>query len=120
MSETVVIVDDNDAFRAFTRTLLDRDGYEVVGEAADGASGLDVVRRLRPDVLLLDVQLPDMVGFEVARRLRGEARETAVVITSTRDASDYAGAIAGCGARGFIAKAEICADSLRSILETSP
>jgi DNA-binding NarL/FixJ family response regulator len=116
VSETVVIVDDNDAFRAFTRALLDGDGYEVIGEAADGAAGLEVVRRMRPDVLLLDVQLPDTNGFVVARQLRGDATATAIVITSTRDASDYGGAVAGCGARGFVAKSEICGEAIRSVL----
>jgi DNA-binding NarL/FixJ family response regulator len=115
VSETVVIVDDNDEFRSRTRALLDGDGYRVIGDAADGSSGLEAVRALRPDVALLDVQLPDTTGFAVAERLRRQA-ETAVVIVSTRDASDYAGAVGDCGARGFIAKSEICGDALRAVL----
>jgi DNA-binding NarL/FixJ family response regulator len=119
MGETVVIVDDNDAFRGRMRVLLDCEGYDVIGEAADGASGLRVVRRLRPDVTLLDVQLPDTSGFAVAERLRREVGQTAIVIISTRDASDYAGAVARCGARGFIAKSEICGEELRAVLESA-
>jgi DNA-binding NarL/FixJ family response regulator len=115
--ETVVIVDDNDAFRGRMRVLLDCEGYDVIGEACDGASGLGVVRRLRPDVALLDVQLPDTNGFAVAERLRAEVGETAVVIISTRDASDYTHAVQDCGALGFIAKSEISGDTLRAVLE---
>jgi DNA-binding NarL/FixJ family response regulator len=117
MSETVVIVDDNAAFRAQARVLLTYDGYDVIGEAVDGASGVDIVRRLRPDVALLDVQLPDIDGFSVAERVRDDAHETAVVIISTRDALEYAGAVRVCGARGFIGKSELCGDALRAVLE---
>ncbi len=117
MSETVVIVDDNPAFRAQARVLLTYEGYEVIGEAADGASGLDTVRRLRPNVVLLDVQLPDTDGFSAAAHVRDDVRQTAVVIISTRDATDYGGAVSGCGARGFITKSELCGDALRAVLE---
>jgi DNA-binding NarL/FixJ family response regulator len=116
MGETVVIVDDNDDFRARTRVLLDSEGYEVIGEAADGASGLSLVRRLRPDVTLLDVGLPDTDGFAVAERLRSDAGRTEVVLISTRDAADYAGAVARCGALGFIAKSELCGAALHAVL----
>ncbi len=119
MSETVVIVDDNAAFRANARVLLRYEGYEVIGEAADGTSGLDLVHRLRPKIALLDVQLPDIDGFSVAHRVRAEGDETAVVIISTRDAIDYGAAVSDCGARGFIAKSELCGDALRALLEVT-
>jgi DNA-binding NarL/FixJ family response regulator len=115
--ETVVIVDDNAAFRAHARTLLTYEGFHVIGEAADGATGLDVVRRLRPSLALLDVQLPDTDGFSVARDVCSDTDETTVVIISTRDAIDYGAAVEGCGARGFIAKSELCGDALRAVLE---
>jgi DNA-binding NarL/FixJ family response regulator len=117
MSETVVIVDDNDAFRAQARVLLTYEGYDVIGEAGTGTSGLEAVRRLRPDVALLDAQLPDVDGFSVARYVCEDARRTAVVIISTRDATDYGSAVRTCGARGFIAKSELCGDALRAVLE---
>jgi DNA-binding NarL/FixJ family response regulator len=104
MRETVVIVDDNEGFRVFTKALLRGVGYEVVGEAADGETALLAARRLRPDVLLLDVQLPGMDGLEVARRVNSEARGTVVVLTSARDRADYGRALDDCGARAFIAK----------------
>jgi DNA-binding NarL/FixJ family response regulator len=119
MGETVVIVDDNDGFRARARMLLDSEGYEVIGEAADGATGVEVVRRLRPDVALLDVQLPDIDGFAVAERLREQRAATSVVMVSTRDSSDYGRAVADCGALGFIAKSDICGAALQSLLHTT-
>jgi DNA-binding NarL/FixJ family response regulator len=117
MGETVVIVDDNDGFRARTRQLLESDGFEVIGEADGEASGLQAVTRLRPQVALLDVQLPDGDGFALAARLRTAAARTAVVITSTRDACDYASAVESCGALGFIAKSELSPEALRAVLE---
>ena len=69
MAETVLIVDDHAPFRALARALLQLEGFEVVGEAADARSALAAVARLRPSVVVLDVQLPDLDGFEVARRL---------------------------------------------------
>lgn len=117
MSETVVIVDDNDAFRAQARVLLTYDGYDVIGEAGNGTSGLETLRRLQPNIALLDAQLPDIDGFSVARGVRDDVRPTAVVIISTRDATDYGSAVSACGARGFIAKSELCGDALRAVLE---
>jgi DNA-binding NarL/FixJ family response regulator len=120
MAGTVVIVDDNDGFRAGTRALLDAEGYEVIGEAGDGASGSRLVRSVQPDVALLDVQLPDTDGFAVARHLRDASCRTLVVMISTRDASDYGGAVSACGALGFIAKSELCGEALRSLLGKAP
>ena len=117
MSETVVIVDDNDAFRTQARLLLTYDGYDVIGEAGNGTAGLEAVRRLRPNIALLDAQLPDVDGFSVACDVRDDVRQTAVVIISTRDATDYGSAVSTCGARGFIAKSELCGDALRAVLE---
>jgi DNA-binding NarL/FixJ family response regulator len=119
MSETVVIVDDNAAFRAHARTLLSHDGYDVIAEAGAGASGLDVVRRLRPQIALLDVQLPDTNGFAVARDVHNDVCETAVVIISARDATDYGTAVRTCGARGFITKSDLSGDALRAVLEVA-
>jgi DNA-binding NarL/FixJ family response regulator len=117
MRETVVIVDDNEGFRLFTKALLRGLGYEVVGEAADGHSALDTTRRLRPDVLLLDVQLPGLDGIAVARRLGENANcATVVVLTSARDRADYGCSIDDCGARGFIAKADLSGQTFAAAL----
>jgi DNA-binding NarL/FixJ family response regulator len=105
MATSVLIVDDHPSFRASARMLLECEGYDVVGEAEDGQAALDAVRQLRPDVVLLDVQLPDIDGLEVARRLAASnGFSPAVVLTSSRDLEDL-GMIGGV--RGFIPKSEL-------------
>ena len=116
MSTTVLIVDDHASFRSFARSLLQAEGYTVVGEAGDGVSALSEARRLRPDLVLLDIQLPDISGFEVTRQLTAEGNGAAVVLISSRDASDYRRRLAGSRARGFIAKSELSGASRGAIL----
>lgn len=116
MPTTVVIIDDHPSFRASARAILEAEGFEVVGEAADGASGIAAARRLAPDVLLLDVQLPDMDGFAVCRELNLNGGPPAVVLVSSRDAADYGGLIEQSGARGFIPKDELGGTALADLL----
>jgi DNA-binding NarL/FixJ family response regulator len=113
---SVLIVDDHPGFRAQARVLLVAAGYEVVGEAADGESAVRVARDLSPDVVLLDVQLPDSTGFEVARLIAGETDPPAIILISSRDAPDYGRRIEHSGARGFICKAELSACTLAAVL----
>ncbi len=115
MRRTVLIVDDHPSFRASARAILETDGFEVVGEATDGRSALQLLRRLRPDVVLLDVQLPDMSGFDICEEC-GDLDRTAIVLVSSRDESDYGDLIAACGARGFVPKAELSGEALASLL----
>lgn len=115
MGTTVLIVDDHPSFRATARMLLEAEGYEVVGEAPDGTTAIDQAGRLAPEVVLLDVNLPDLDGFEVAERLRGGPSH--VVLISSRDASDFgASCIEGSGACGFIAKGELSGATLAEVL----
>jgi DNA-binding NarL/FixJ family response regulator len=116
MGMTVLIVDDHPSFRASARTLLEAEGYEVVGEAEDGESAIRAAEELHPDVVLLDVQLPDLDGFEVTERLRELDGAPAVVLTSSRDCSDYGRCIECSGAHGFVAKAELSGAALAALL----
>ncbi len=113
---TVLIVDDHAGFRMSARRTLEAEGFEVVGEAPDGESALSAARELRPALVLLDVQLPDLDGFEVARRLTAASDAPVVVLTSSRDPADFAGLVTGSGARGFVPKSELSGDALSTLL----
>ena len=117
MAHTVLIVDDHPSFRATARALLEAEGFDVVGEARDGREGVELATRLHPDVVLLDVQLPDATGFEVAAEIAlANAKEPRVVLVSSRDADDYGGQIAECGACGFVPKGELSGAAVRALL----
>jgi DNA-binding NarL/FixJ family response regulator len=112
----ILIVDDHGGFRNAASRVLEAGGFEVVGEAANGAQALDAVARLRPDAVLLDVQLPDIDGFEVAARLCANGNRPIIVLTSSRDALEFGSLIARSGARGFIPKADLSGSSLAALL----
>ena len=107
MPRTVLIVDDHAGFRRAARTVLEAEGFDIVAESASGWEALEAVERFRPELVLLDIGLPDVDGFEVAGRLTTADRSLAVVLTSSRDASDYPTCVESSGARGFIPKAEL-------------
>jgi DNA-binding NarL/FixJ family response regulator len=116
VTPTMLIVDDHAGFRARARSLLEGEGFDVVAEAESGARALELAAETDVDVVLLDVQLPDLDGFEVARRLCANGDAPAVVLVSSRDASDYGALIEGCGARGFVPKAELSGEAVRALL----
>ena len=112
MAPTLLIVDDHDEFRTFASAMLAAEGFAVVGEAVDGASAIRAVRDLAPEVVLLDVVLPDMDGFTVCATLALAERPPAVIMTSSRDASSFRRRLEVSAARGFIAKSELSGASL--------
>jgi len=108
----ILIVDDDQRFRGIARTLLEAEGFDGVGEADGGKVALAAARDLEPDVVLLDVHLPDIDGFEVAAKLVAEGNHPAVVFTSTRDESDLGPRLYRSGARGFVPKDELSAERI--------
>jgi DNA-binding NarL/FixJ family response regulator len=113
---TILIIDDHEGFRAQARALLEADGFTIVGEAADGASGLAAARRMQPDLVLLDIGLPDVEGFEVARELGLEVPPPFIVLTSSREASAYGPRIAASPTLGFIPKDELSGAAIRALV----
>jgi two-component system response regulator EvgA len=116
---TVLIVDDHASFRLQARTVLESDGFDVVGEASDGVSGLAAARSLRPDLVLLDIGLPDVEGFEVAQALALDGPPPYVVLTSSREASAYGPRLATSRVLGFIAKDELSGAAIRALAADS-
>jgi DNA-binding NarL/FixJ family response regulator len=117
MTPTLLIVDDHAAFRSTARALLECDGWNVVGEAHDGTSGIDAAHALQPDVVLLDVRLPDIDGFAVAERLTADGGGPAVIVTSSSDDPLYPDRALRMGARGFVAKHDLSGAALQRLLE---
>lgn len=114
MATTILIVDDYAPFREGARKLLESEGFEVVGEAENGVEALRLAKALSPEVVLLDVQLPDFDGFEVADRLRRIAPAPTVILTSSRD--EYASLVGSSSARAFVLKDELSGAALASAL----
>jgi DNA-binding NarL/FixJ family response regulator len=112
----ILIVDDHEGFRAVARTMLEADGFDVVGEAADGAGAVAAVSRLRPGVVLLDVHLPDMDGFAVSVRLAALAAPPTVVLISSRPIADLRRRVAASPVAGFLAKHELSGAALSAIV----
>jgi DNA-binding NarL/FixJ family response regulator len=116
VAASVLIVDDHVSFRATARALLEADGFDVVGEASDGQSAVEASNRLKPDLVLLDIQLPDIDGFAVTAQLNSDGHRPIVVLTSSRDRSEYGELVTLSGARGFVPKAELSGGRLASFL----
>jgi DNA-binding NarL/FixJ family response regulator len=112
----LLIVDDHEGFRRAARAMLEPAGYEVVGEAGDGVSALRLARNLLPDLVLLDVVLPDTDGFVICERLQELDARPMVVLTSSRDAAAYRRRLETSSALGFIGKEHMSAGSLTAIV----
>jgi DNA-binding NarL/FixJ family response regulator len=113
----VLVVDDHESFRRCASELLSSEGYQVVGEAPDGATALALAATLRPELVLLDIQLPDIDGFAVSEALLAANPELKIVLVSSRDRSTYGPRIETSGAAGFIAKADLSVAELERLIE---
>src|SRR4051794_21458530 len=116
MGRRILIVDDSTAFRAAARQLLERRGFLVVAEAGDASEGLRAAKEHTPHLAIVDVQLPDGDGFQLAERLRGLDLAPEVILTSSLDPSDLGALVANSSALGFIPKAELSARAIEALL----
>ncbi len=117
MTRSVLIADDHPGFRHAARALLESEGFSVIGEAEDGPGAVSAAESLAPDIVLLDIQLPRMDGFEVARRIYERESAPIVILVSTRAASDYGKLLEDVPALTFIGKSELSATRLAAVLE---
>jgi DNA-binding NarL/FixJ family response regulator len=116
MRRTVLIVDDHEAFRESAAALLEAEGFDVIGQAADGPQAVAEAERLQPEVVLLDIQLPELDGFAVAERMSALADPPRVVLISSRQASAYGPRLGAAAALGFIAKQELSGEALAALV----
>lgn len=114
---TVLIVDDHNPFRAAARALLEADGFDVVGEAADADEAIHAIDALRPDIVLLDIQMPGLDGFGLADQIARRLDPPAVVLISSRDATAYGSRLAHTSARGFLAKRDLSGKALAALAD---
>ncbi len=114
---TILIIDDDPRFRTQAREVLASDGFVVIGEAVDGASGLEAARALKPDFVLLDIGLPDVEGFEVASKLAIDGPPPLVVLTSSRDARAYGRRLTNGHTLGFIPKERISGAAIQALVD---
>jgi DNA-binding NarL/FixJ family response regulator len=117
MNRTALVVDDHAGFRTSARVLLEMEGFQVVGEATDGASAVEAAVRLRPTLVLLDVQLPDAQGYDVARQIAERGVTSRIVLVSSREESDYGDQIRSSGAVGFLNKADLSGELLSALIQ---
>jgi CheY-like chemotaxis protein len=114
-NQVVLIVDDHSSFRRIARNMLEMAGFDVV-EAATGSEAVAAARTGVYDLVLLDVQLPDFDGFEVARRLAAMRGRAVVVLTSARPETDYGPRVSASPVNGFVAKPDLSVPVLRSMM----
>jgi DNA-binding NarL/FixJ family response regulator len=118
---SVLLVDDEDTFRDIARNQLANDqGFEIIGEASDGADAVDLYNRVMPDVVVMDVQMPNMTGFEATVRILEQHPEAVIILTSMQSEGGFARVAVESGARGFVPKRHLDADSILSLLDEEP
>ena len=116
MHRRILVIDDNTAFRGALGRVLDTDCFVVIAGAATGASGVQLAREYKPDLVIVDVQLPGIDGFDVAEQLAGLDLPLEVILTSGLDGSDLGTLVTDSSARGFIPKAELSAEAIDALL----
>ena len=114
---SVIIVDDHEGFRRSASRLLEAEGYAVLAEAEDGAAALALARAHEPDLMLVDVHLPDTDGFALAGELAALARAPQVVLVSSHDVSDFGPLVERSPARGFVSKSDLSGAALARLLD---
>jgi len=114
----VLVVDDQAPFRSAARAVLRRlDGFEFAGEASSGREAIDLVDRLRPALVLMDINMPGMSGIEATREIVTAHPDVVVILCSTYDAADLPPAAAASGAAAYVNKERLAADTLRRLWE---
>lgn len=115
MSVRVLIVDDQEPFRIAARMVVElTDGFDVVGEAESGEDSVTMADELRPDLVLMDVNLPGINGLDATRKILSDSHDIVVLLLSTYEEEEYAPRAAECGAAAYIPKAVFGPDRLES------
>lgn len=117
MTSTVLVVDDHEAFRAAARTMLEEMGLHVVAEAGSGEDALEMFERWRPDIVLLDIQLPGIDGIDVARKLFATGSSTVIVLTSSHEKEDYGARLRTLPSAVFIGKTDLSSDAFAAAID---
>ena len=115
---SVLVVDDQAPFRSAARAVLRRlDGFEFAGEASSGREAIEFVDRLRPALVLMDINMPEMSGIEATRQIVTAHPDVVVILCSTYDAADLPPAAAASGATAYVNKERLAADTIRRLWE---
>jgi DNA-binding NarL/FixJ family response regulator len=114
----VLVVDDQAPFRSAARAVLRRlEGFEFAGEASSGPEAIDLVDRLHPALVLMDINMPEMTGIEATRRIVSAHPDVVVILCSTYDAADLPPGAADSGAAAYVNKERLAADTIRQLWE---
>jgi len=115
---SVLVVDDQAPFRSAARAVLRRlEGFEFAGEASSGPEAIDLVDRLHPALVLMDINMPEMTGIEATRRIVSAHPDVVVILCSTYDAADLPPGAADSGAAAYVNKERLAADTIRQLWE---
>lgn len=112
----VLIADDHEKMLAEVRAVLSKD-FEVVGTASNGREAIAEVRRLNPDVLVIDISMPVLDGLQAASQLRGKACGTKIIFLTVHEDQDYVDAAFAAGASGYVTKSHVTTDLVTAIRE---